>query len=132
MTMILWIREMMADEYGQILIWLIFILMMMAVDILTGFIQAYVNHRLKSQKMSDGILKKAGVFAVLVAIVPFTFVLPNVISTSVIVAVYAWETGNELISISENLDKMGVDIKILKPITKRLNNDIKGDDDNAQ
>lgn len=127
MTMILWIREMMADEYGQILIWLIFILMMMAVDILTGFIQAYVNHRLKSQKMSDGILKKAGVFAVLVAIVPFTFVLPNVISTSVIVAVYAWETGNELISISENLDKMGVDIKILKPITKRLNNDSKGD-----
>ena len=125
--MILWIREMMADEYGQILIWLIFILMMMAVDILTGFIQAYVNHRLKSQKMSDGILKKAGVFAVLVAIVPFTFVLPNVISTSVIVAVYAWETGNELISISENLDKMGVDIKILKPITKRLNNDSKGD-----
>ena len=101
--------------------------MMMAVDILTGFIQACVNHRLKSRKMSDGILKKAGVFAVLVAIVPFTFVLPNVISTSVIVAVYAWETGNELISISENLDKMGVDIKILKPITKRLNNDSKGD-----
>lgn len=127
MTMILWIKDMMADEYGQILIWLIFILMMMAVDILTGFIQACVNHKLKSQKMSDGILKKAGVFAVLVAIVPFTFVLPNVISTSVIVAVYAWETGNELISISENLDKMGVDIKILKPITKRLNNDSKGD-----
>ena len=132
MTMILWIKEMMADEYGQILIWLIFILMMMAVDILTGFIQACVNHKLKSRKMSDGILKKAGVFAVLVVIVPFTFVLPNVISTSVIVAVYAWETGNELISISENLDKMGVDIKILKPITKRLNNDSKGDDDNAQ
>ena len=52
MTMILWIKSMMADEYGQLLVWLIFILMMMAVDILTGFIQACVNHRLKSQKMS--------------------------------------------------------------------------------
>lgn len=120
MTMIYWIKEMMADEYGQLLVWLIFILIMMAVDITTGFMQAWINHNLKSRKMSEGILKKTGLLLVLVAVVPFTFVLPELISTSVILVVYGLETGNELISISENLKKMGVDVKILNPIIRRL------------
>lgn len=118
--MIYWIKEMMADEYGQLLVWLIFILLMMAVDITTGFMQAWINHNLKSRKMSEGILKKTGLLLVLVAVVPFTFVLPQLISTSVILVVYGLETGNELISISENLKKMGVDVKILNPIIRRL------------
>lgn len=127
MTMIYWIKEMMADEYGQLLVWLIFILIMMAVDITTGFIQAWINHNLKSRKMSEGILKKTGLLLVLVAVVPFTFVLPQLISTSVILVVYGLETGNELISISENLKKMGIDVKILNPIIRRLFKD-EGDD----
>lgn len=127
MTMIYWIKEMMADEYGQLLVWLIFILLMMAVDITTGFMQAWINHNLKSRKMSEGILKKTGLLLVLVAVVPFTFVLPQLISTSVILVVYGLETGNELISISENLKKMGVDVKILNPIIRRLFKD-EGDD----
>lgn len=125
--MIYWIKEMMADEYGQLLVWLIFILLMMAVDITTGFMQAWINHNLKSRKMSEGILKKTGLLLVLVAVVPFTFVLPQLISTSVILVVYGLETGNELISISENLKKMGVDVKILNPIIRRLFKD-EGDD----
>lgn len=127
MTMIYWIKEMMADEYGQLLVWLIFILIMMAVDITTGFMQAWINHNLKSRKMSEGILKKTGLLLVLVAVVPFTFVLPELISTSVILVVYGLETGNELISISENLKKMGIDVKILNPIIRRLFKD-EGDD----
>lgn len=127
MTMIYWVKEMMADEYGQLLVWLIFILIMMAVDITTGFIQAWINHNLKSRKMSEGILKKTGLLLVLVAVVPFTFVLPQLISTSVILVVYGLETGNELISISENLKKMGIDVKILNPIIRRLFKD-EGDD----
>lgn len=125
--MIYWVKEMMADEYGQLLVWLIFILIMMAVDITTGFIQAWINHNLKSRKMSEGILKKTGLLLVLVAVVPFTFVLPQLISTSVILVVYGLETGNELISISENLKKMGIDVKILNPIIRRLFKD-EGDD----
>ena len=128
MAMIYWIKEMMADEYGQLLVWLIFILLMMAVDITTGFMQAWINHNLKSRKMSEGILKKTGLLLVLVAVVPFTFVLPQLISTSVILVVYGLETGNELISISENLKKMGVDVKILNPIIRRLFKD-EGDDE---
>lgn len=127
MTMIYWVKEMMADEYGQLLVWLIFILLMMAVDITTGFMQAWINHNLKSRKMSEGILKKTGLLLVLVAVVPFTFVLPELISTSVILVVYGLETGNELISISENLKKMGIDVKILNPIIRRLFKD-EGDD----
>lgn len=76
---------------------------------------------------SEGILKKTGLLLVLVAVVPFTFVLPQLISTSVILVVYGLETGNELISISENLKKMGIDVKILNPIIRRLFKD-EGDD----
>ena len=120
MKMILWAETMMKDDYGKIVIWLAVVLLLMAVDIFTGFIQAYINHNLKSVKMSTGLLKKFALLMVLVAIVPLTIVLPESISVSAIVAVYALETLNESISIIENLNKLGVATSIFDPIMKRL------------
>ena len=120
MKMILWAEEMMKNEYGKVLIWLAFILILMAVDMLTGFIQAYVNHDIKSGKMSNGLLKKFALLAVLVAIIPLTIVLPEYISGSVIVGVYALETLNEFVSVVENLNKLGIATAIFDPIIKRL------------
>lgn len=120
MKMLLWINEMMNDEYGKILIWLGFIVVLMAIDTTTGFIQAYTNHDLKSGKMSTGLLKKFALLMVLVGIVPLTFVLPDIVSVSVIIGVYVLETINEMVSIVENLRKLGVDTKIFNPIMKRL------------
>ena len=120
MKMLLWAQEMMKDEYGKILIWLVFILVLMAIDVMTGFIQAYTNHDLKSGKMSTGLLKKFALLLVLVAIVPLTVVLPGVVSVTVIISVYTLEMINELLSILENLNKLGVGTNIFDPIMKRL------------
>lgn len=120
MKMILWAEEMMKNDYGKVLMWLGVILILMAVDMITGFIQAYTNHDVKSGKMSTGILKKFALLVVLVAIVPLTIVLPDLISVSVIIGVYTLETLNELISVVENCNKLGVGKDIFNPIIKRL------------
>lgn len=120
MKMILWAEEMMKNEYGKVLMWLGVILILMAVDMITGFIQAYINHDVKSGKMSTGLLKKFALLVVLIAIVPLTIVLPDLISVSVIISVYTLETINELISVVENCNKLGVGKEIFDPIIKRL------------
>ena len=123
--MMYWIKQLMADDYGQILVWLIFILILMGVDVITGLIQAKINRNINSKKIGDGILKKVQILLVLIVIVPLTIVLPNVVSTTVIIGIYLLETYNELVSINENLKHAGIDTNLLGPITKLLR---KGDD----
>ena len=125
MQMMYWIKQLMADDYGQILVWLIFILILMGVDVITGLIQAKINRNINSKKIGDGILKKVQILLVLIVIVPPTIVLPNVVSTTVIIGIYLLETYNELVSINENLKHAGIDTNLLGPITKLLR---KGDD----
>ena len=120
-----WIKQLMADDYGQILVWLIFILILMGVDVITGLIQAKINRNINSKKIGDGILKKVQILLVLIVIVPLTIVLPNVVSTTVIIGIYLLETYNELVSINENLKHAGIDTNLLGPITKLLNKDDK-------
>lgn len=116
-----YIQSLMQDEFGKVVVWLGFILILMFIDIMTGFIQAYVNRNLKSRAMSVGLLKKAGLFLVLLGIIPLAVLMPDIIGVSVIIGVYVIEIVNELLSIIENLQKMGVNIKIFDPIMQRLN-----------
>lgn len=120
MKLIFLTEEIMKDEYGKLLVWLGFILILMFIDTVTGWVQAYVNHDLKSGKMSTGILKKFALFLVLMGIVPTTVLLPEIISSSVIVCVYGLEIINEFTSIIENLNKLGIATKIFEPFMKRL------------
>lgn len=120
MQIIYWMKQLMADDYGQILVWLIFILLLMGVDVITGLIQAKINRNINSKKIGDGILKKVQILLVLIVIVPLTIVLPNVVSTTVIIGIYLLETYNELVSINENLKHAGIDTNLLGPITKLL------------
>jgi len=126
MQIIYWMKQLMADDYGQILVWLIFILLLMGVDVITGLIQAKINRNINSKKIGDGVLKKVQILLVLIVIVPLTIVLPNVVSTTVIIGIYLLETYNELVSINENLKHAGIDTNLLGPITKLLR---KGDDE---
>ncbi|WP_161843558.1 phage holin family protein [Candidatus Enterococcus huntleyi] len=128
MKMLLWAEEMMKNEYGKVLIWLGFVIILMAIDMVTGFIQAYINHEIKSGKMSTGLLKKFALLLVLVAIIPLTIVLPELFSVSIIVGVYVLETLNEMVSIIENLNKLGVATAMFEPIIKRLQSGTKEDD----
>ena len=127
MQIIYWMKQLMADDYGQILVWLIFILILMGVDVITGLIQAKINRNINSKKIGDGILKKVQILLVLIVIVPLTIVLPNVVSTTVIIGIYLLETYNELVSINENLKHAGINTNLLGPITKLLNKDDKNE-----
>ena len=127
MQIIYWMKQLMADDYGQILVWLIFILLLMGVDVITGLIQAKINRNINSKKIGDGILKKVQILLVLIVIVPLTIVLPNVVSTTVIIGIYLLETYNELVSINENLKHAGINTNLLGPITKLLNKDDKNE-----
>ena len=120
MQIIYWMKQLMADDYGQILVWLIFILLLMGVDVITGLIQAKINRNINSKKIGDGILNKVQILLVLIVIVPLTIVLPNVVSTTVIIGIYLLETYNELVSINENLKHAGIDTNLLGPIAKLL------------
>ena len=127
MQIIYWMKQLMADDYGQILVWLIIILLLMGVDVITGLIQAKINRNINSKKIGDGILKKVQILLVLIVIVPLTIVLPNVVSTTVIIGIYLLETYNELVSINENLKHAGINTNLLGPITKLLNKDDKNE-----
>lgn len=120
MHILVWFQGLMMTEYGRIIGWLSFILCLMLIDMITGFIQAYINHDLKSGKMSNGILKKFALLLVLIMIVPLTILLPDLISTGLIITVYGLEVMNESVSIMENLKKLGIATDVFNPIMKRL------------
>lgn len=70
--------------------------------------------------MSNGILKKFALLLVLIMIVPLTILLPDLISTGLIITVYGLEVMNESVSIMENLKKLGIATDVFNPIMKRL------------
>lgn len=85
-------------------------------DILTGFIQAVINKNVDSQVMRTGLLHK--VLIILVIILSFVLDLAfNLNFISKIVCTYV--VIMEIMSILENLQKAGIDLKKLGEILKR-------------
>ena len=76
-------------------------------DFVTGYIQAVINHDVKSQKMRVGLLHKTLIFLVIILsfIVHLAFDLKYVSSFVCIYVVLM-----EIISIIENLKKAGLDM----------------------
>lgn len=99
--------------------WVIIIpAVLMVLDILTGVIHAWATGHLKSYKMREGLNHKSGELCVLLIGELFTYgmQLPGVF----IHAVSGYVIFMELISIIENLDKMGVPMP--KFVTSALRN----------
>lgn len=85
-------------------------------DILTGFIQAVINKNVDSQIMRTGLLHK--VLIILVIILSFILDLAfNLKFISKIVCCYV--VVMEIMSILENLQKAGIDLKNLGEILKK-------------
>lgn len=87
---------------------LILPIVLMAFDILTGFINAWGKREIESSKLRTGLSKKVGEIAILVIGELFSFAmrLPAEVMTFVSVYIILME----LVSIFENLDKLGVPI----------------------
>lgn len=103
-----------AEDYRLIL--LPFVLMV--IDFLTGISHAWATGHLKSYKMREGLNKKVGEISILLVGYMFTWAInaPKYIMIGVTIYIIIME----LISLSENLDKMGVPLP--KPLKKALRN----------
>lgn len=117
------------DEYGIFIVLLGVCLIAMGVDFLLGTAGAWITDTVKSGKMGDGLIKKGCILMVLVFVMIMGLVLPDILGKPLIIAVFIWEMLNELISIIENLSKMGIDVKFLQPILNKLENYVGGQDD---
>lgn len=91
---------------------------LMVIDFLTGVFNAWATGHLKSYRMREGLNKKFAEISIIVVSLIFTWVLmmPKYIIYGFVIYVVIME----LISICENLDKMGVPIP--KFIEKALRN----------
>lgn len=110
------LREAMSTAEDYKLLLLPFILMVL--DFLTGITHAWATGHLKSYKMRDGLNKKVGEICILLIGYIFTWTInaPKYLMIGLTIYIVIME----LISLSENLDKMGVPLP--KPLKKALRN----------
>ena len=81
---------------------------LMAIDILTGSLNAWAKSNFKSFKMREGLVKKCGEITILAIGQLFTVGL--VLPTYIMSGISFYIIFMELISICENLQKMGVPV----------------------
>lgn len=110
------LREAMSTAEDYKLLLLPFILMVL--DFLTGITHAWATGHLKSYKMRDGLNKKVGEICILLVGYIFTWTInaPKYLMIGLTIYIVIME----LISLSENLDKMGIPLP--KPLKKALRN----------
>lgn len=110
------LREAMASAEDYKLLLLPFILMVL--DFLTGITHAWATGHLKSYRMREGLNKKVGEICILLVGYIFTWTInaPKYLMIGLTIYIVIME----LISLSENLDKMGVPLP--KPLKKALRN----------
>ena len=110
-------------------------IILMAIDVLTGVINAWIKGEIKSSILRKGLGKKIGEIVVLaigelfLIAMSLPMVILNGISLYIIVM--------ELISICENLEKLGVPIpnfvkKALASTEEKINEDDKDKDENKE
>ena len=111
---------------GYILVAYLGVLLLMGIDILTGFSQARINRILASHRMSDGLLKKFNILMLLLVMMFVCILLPPKVGYTTLIFVFTYEYVNELTSIGENLLKMNIQSNFMQPILnildKYLNN----------
>lgn len=103
-----------SHDYWEILLPLI----LMIVDVITGYYNAWKNNETSSSKMRDGIGKKLAeiVYIVVGIVLGYAF---NMKSIPIFISIYIIYM--ELVSIAENCKKLGV--KMPEKLEEKLNNE---------
>lgn len=100
---------------------------LMVIDFLTGVFNAWATGHLKSYRMREGLNKKFAEISIIVVSLIFTWVL--MIPKYIIYGFVIYVVIMELISICENLDKMGVPIpKFIKNALRNAEYRIQNED----
>lgn len=113
-------------------IWAVMIpIILMGIDVLTGIVNAWVKGEIKSSKLREGLAKKFGEISVI--IIGEIFVLGFGLSNFLADGIAIYLIIMELISICENLDKLGVPIpqfikKALAETNEKIQDDKKDED----
>jgi len=113
------IGEIIKEIHFANLLWLLLIpVAMMAIDIVTGLINAWATNSFQSARMRTGLAKKCGEIIIILIGMMFTYGmnLPRYILTGIAIYIIFME----LMSVMENLKKLGVPIPAF--ISKVLNN----------
>lgn len=126
---------------GIVAIPIIMLIFAMMIDYITGMMSACYNSELSSKKGIKGIIKKVGYLTLVFAAMIIDWLISQglqqinidtkyTVFFAVLVAV--WLIINELISVLENLSRMGVPIPdFMKKLINRLKTTVdKGDDQN--
>lgn len=99
---------------------------LMLIDFLTGLVNAWKRHEIKSSKMREGLAKKYG--ESLALIIGELLVISIRVPEYFIKAISGYIILMELISICENVDKLGVPIPgFIKRALKKTNEKIQND-----
>lgn len=112
------------------------LILLMICDYITGMADAYINHTLSSKIGIKGIVKKICYLLAVIAGMGIDWVISSVHmslenSYTVAMLVTIWLIINEIVSILENLKKIGVPLpKFLDSIIKRLKNTVDDESEN--
>ena len=110
-------------------LWIVMIpIALMALDILTGVINAWIRNEIKSSKLREGLGKKFGELCVILIgeLFVMAFGLPLIVASGFSIYIVIME----LISICENLEKLGVPIpKFIRKALAETNDKIQKDTD---
>lgn len=122
---------------GALAVPIIILMVMMILDYLSGMAVAWSQNNLSSKIGAKGILKKVGYMALIVVAMGVDYLIYSGIAVANIEVGYnmwfgllvaVWLIINEMISILENLSKLGVPIpEFLTKIIKRLKNSAEGE-----
>lgn len=109
------------------LIWLLLIpVAMMAIDIVTGLLNAWATESFMSAKMRSGLAKKCG--EILIILIGMMFMYGMNLPSYILTGISVYIIFMEFMSVMENLKKLGVPIpnfiaKVLNNVDESLKND---------
>lgn len=117
-------------EFRNTFWYLILPMILMGIDIATGFINAWIRREISSSKLRSGLGKKVGEVSVLVIGELFTYALRLPKDTMKFFTAYIILM--EIISIIENLDKLGVPMPgRVKKVVNNAYDELKNENDTA-
>lgn len=109
-------------------LWILFIpLILMAIDIITGVVKAWVHKNFRSDIMRAGLGKKTGEIVILVSgeVISYGLGLPEAIMNGISFYIIFMEG----VSILENADQLGVPIpKFVKDVINNVGDTLSGND----
>lgn len=105
------------------------IALVVAVDIVMGLLIAFKAGTIESTKGIDGVLRKCSIILVLVMFFLLNLLIPDIVPSVIVHGVFLAMLGFELVSISENLSSLGINIPGLDKYFKYVNNKEDGSDE---